>query len=531
MVLIKGVKYACERCIRGHRVTTCMHTDQPLMMIKPKGRPSTQCTHCKEVRKIKNSHVKCKCGSKGGPYSSKCPCHVTGDCSCGSSTKKKPAKKQQPDLSDLEFSMANAQAMGLDTSSVSTTMNDPITSWDMNSLAPTLNDSNASLLSNTSPNTNGGNYSRKPYRQIGMDPLDNIKPVPVNLRQKRVGEISIPMDEYVKPLNNMNNNFTNLLNNITDLTSPLESPSTSNKGLSPDNNNNNVTTNTNTNPHGITASTSMFSGESSHSNPNKKQGTGFISDLYDLPIIPNSGGLLDFLDDTSQVPLPSQANTPNAASATATGGGGELDSFFPLHPLIGLSSFSNDLSYHSTGNSISSQNSNRLSTSNLSTHNNNNNTTTNQSQTSLLQQALKKIPTGSSTNSHHHLHHGGSHNQSNGHSSHFQPYPRRSSSFISVSSGHSIGSSINGGSPSNWDDPQILTAELATGDVSADVQPFFGGPQLSMAKTNTTLMDDIYQTKTYTESQNGDMRSRKSISMFLDDGELDPKVLEAYLNN
>lgn len=64
MVLINGVKYACERCIRGHRVTTCTHTDQPLMMIKPKGRPSTTCAYCKELRKNKSAKPPgtCTCG-------------------------------------------------------------------------------------------------------------------------------------------------------------------------------------------------------------------------------------------------------------------------------------------------------------------------------------------------------------------------------------------------------------------------------------------------------------------------------------
>lgn len=64
MVLINGIKYACERCIRGHRVTTCNHTDQPLMMIKPKGRPSTTCDYCKQLRKNKNANPEgvCTCG-------------------------------------------------------------------------------------------------------------------------------------------------------------------------------------------------------------------------------------------------------------------------------------------------------------------------------------------------------------------------------------------------------------------------------------------------------------------------------------
>lgn len=74
MVLINGVKYACERCIRGHRVTTCNHTDQPLMMIKPKGRPSTTCAYCKELRKNK---------------SAKPP----GTCTCGRQEKRRQAQK------------------------------------------------------------------------------------------------------------------------------------------------------------------------------------------------------------------------------------------------------------------------------------------------------------------------------------------------------------------------------------------------------------------------------------------------------
>ncbi|SCU85035.1 LANO_0C03158g1_1 [Lachancea nothofagi CBS 11611] len=74
MVLVKGIKYACERCIRGHRVTTCNHTDQPLMMIKPKGRPSTTCSHCKELRRNKNANP-------------------TGACTCGRQEKKRLAQK------------------------------------------------------------------------------------------------------------------------------------------------------------------------------------------------------------------------------------------------------------------------------------------------------------------------------------------------------------------------------------------------------------------------------------------------------
>ncbi|WRT68538.1 uncharacterized protein IL334_005515 [Kwoniella shivajii] len=64
MVLINEKKYACDKCIKGHRVTGCTHTDRPLYEIKKKGRPTTQCSCCKEKRKSTGSsvHNKCICG-------------------------------------------------------------------------------------------------------------------------------------------------------------------------------------------------------------------------------------------------------------------------------------------------------------------------------------------------------------------------------------------------------------------------------------------------------------------------------------
>lgn len=64
MVLIDDKKYACETCIKGHRSSTCRHTDRPLFEIKKKGRPVTQCEHCRELRKTKQVHVKCICGTE-----------------------------------------------------------------------------------------------------------------------------------------------------------------------------------------------------------------------------------------------------------------------------------------------------------------------------------------------------------------------------------------------------------------------------------------------------------------------------------
>lgn len=80
-MLIKGEKYACEACVRGHRVSNCQHSDRPLQHINKKvytvhfycramltcltqGRPVSQCTHCRTLRKSRSAHVRCDCGEK-----------------------------------------------------------------------------------------------------------------------------------------------------------------------------------------------------------------------------------------------------------------------------------------------------------------------------------------------------------------------------------------------------------------------------------------------------------------------------------
>ncbi|KAJ5595077.1 uncharacterized protein N7459_001285 [Penicillium hispanicum] len=63
-MLIDGEKWACEACVRGHRVSSCHHSDRPLTHINKKGRPVSQCTHCRGLRKSRTTHVKCGCGDK-----------------------------------------------------------------------------------------------------------------------------------------------------------------------------------------------------------------------------------------------------------------------------------------------------------------------------------------------------------------------------------------------------------------------------------------------------------------------------------
>ncbi|ORY81458.1 hypothetical protein BCR37DRAFT_337717, partial [Protomyces lactucae-debilis] len=50
-----------SQCIRGHRSSACTHADRPLFEIRRKGRPISQCPHCRDLRKIKSSHTKCAC--------------------------------------------------------------------------------------------------------------------------------------------------------------------------------------------------------------------------------------------------------------------------------------------------------------------------------------------------------------------------------------------------------------------------------------------------------------------------------------
>ncbi|WAQ89070.1 hypothetical protein PtA15_10A493 [Puccinia triticina] len=64
MVIIEGKKFACGACIKGHRSSSCSHTDRTLVEIGKKGRPPTQCAHCRELRKTSRVHSKCMCGDR-----------------------------------------------------------------------------------------------------------------------------------------------------------------------------------------------------------------------------------------------------------------------------------------------------------------------------------------------------------------------------------------------------------------------------------------------------------------------------------
>ncbi|SPN99025.1 uncharacterized protein DNG_02064 [Cephalotrichum gorgonifer] len=95
-MIIDGEKYACEACVRGHRVSNCQHSDRPLQHINKKGRPVSQCGHCRTLRKSRSAHVKCDCGIKPNKcihlqpnldgHASTCCCNHGGICTCSCSS-------------------------------------------------------------------------------------------------------------------------------------------------------------------------------------------------------------------------------------------------------------------------------------------------------------------------------------------------------------------------------------------------------------------------------------------------------------
>lgn len=99
MIIINGIKYACENCIRGHRATKCTHSKRSLIPVKKQGRPSTTCHHCKSLREEKNINPSgsCNCAKiekEGGLFDidetihDRCFCTMGRECSCHSRRRK-----------------------------------------------------------------------------------------------------------------------------------------------------------------------------------------------------------------------------------------------------------------------------------------------------------------------------------------------------------------------------------------------------------------------------------------------------------
>ena len=69
MIFYQGQKYACLRCIRGHRSTSCDHRDRPLLRVRKRGRPNGD----KSVRLAILAQDPCVCIQEGREC--KCPGH------------------------------------------------------------------------------------------------------------------------------------------------------------------------------------------------------------------------------------------------------------------------------------------------------------------------------------------------------------------------------------------------------------------------------------------------------------------------
>ncbi|CAI6093046.1 unnamed protein product [Clonostachys chloroleuca] len=117
-MIINGEKFACDICIRGHRVAQCKHTDRPLRQISSKGRPVSQCDHCRDLRKTSSVHTRCKCASEAlNPATglARCRCFTGEGCTCAHS-KKQPALK---DANSMGYGSPMTES-GIATPSVST---------------------------------------------------------------------------------------------------------------------------------------------------------------------------------------------------------------------------------------------------------------------------------------------------------------------------------------------------------------------------------------------------------------------------
>ncbi|KAJ6784770.1 hypothetical protein PWT90_05730 [Aphanocladium album] len=95
--------------VLGHLTPIANHhsLDRPLQHIKAKGRPVSQCNHCRSERKNRSAHVKCQCGkraSEGGSgkgsnsqrWASIRPLTASTDCGCFSGQKCRCATKKSP---------------------------------------------------------------------------------------------------------------------------------------------------------------------------------------------------------------------------------------------------------------------------------------------------------------------------------------------------------------------------------------------------------------------------------------------------
>lgn len=92
-----------QSCIKGHRSSSCNHTDRPLFEIRKKGRPATQCDACRDLRRTKKLHVKCVCAGRKDPEADVGPVQIQSSSSAASSS-----RKGGPVISAVTVSLAHS---------------------------------------------------------------------------------------------------------------------------------------------------------------------------------------------------------------------------------------------------------------------------------------------------------------------------------------------------------------------------------------------------------------------------------------
>ncbi|KAI1741589.1 hypothetical protein F4680DRAFT_69741 [Xylaria scruposa] len=145
-MLINGEKWACEACVRGHRVSNCQHADRPLQHINKKGRPVSQCHHCRAMRKSRSSHVKCDCGEKTHKcahlqptmegHKETCCCNHGGRCTCSikkeSSLDPVPESESEAESLAIKPKTSSSSSSGSRRRRTNTTKSEPLLSFDEN---------------------------------------------------------------------------------------------------------------------------------------------------------------------------------------------------------------------------------------------------------------------------------------------------------------------------------------------------------------------------------------------------------------
>lgn len=126
-MILAGVKYAWSfllarfhvlmrssaSCIRGHRTSSCKHTDRSLFETGKKGRPISQCAHCRDLRQVKSLHTSCKCGTVDKLVDvnpNHCGCHLGASCTCAAKLSGSKLRRQR-EASTAESPAAQSNAV------------------------------------------------------------------------------------------------------------------------------------------------------------------------------------------------------------------------------------------------------------------------------------------------------------------------------------------------------------------------------------------------------------------------------------